>query len=246
VFYNATQSFAASDIMVTVLIFNLAASTVGALAAASRQLWSFARNNGVPFSRFFAPVSSILLQFHASAYVFIQGHLSHDIPLHAIFVSLTIAIILALINIGSSEVLSILLSIYNSALIASYAITISCVLLHRLQGRRLPEHARYSLGKWGPLINICALIYITPLFIFSFFPSTPNPKPDTMNWACLMVGGVILLATVYYIIWGRKTYSPPNETIEDYIERNVATTSVEKVVSDGITEERVEAGKSSM
>jgi amino acid transporter len=198
----------------------------------------------VPFSRFFAPVSSTLLQFHTSAYVFLQGHLSHDIPLHAIFVSLTIAIILALINIGSSEVLGILLSIYNSALIASYAITISCVLLHRLRGRRLPQ-ARYSLGKWGPLINICALIYITPLFIFSFFPSTPNPKPDTMNWACLMVGGVILLATVYYI-WDRKTYSPPNETIEDYIERNVATTSAEKVMSDGIMEERVEAGKSSM
>ena len=141
--------------------------------------------------------------------------------------------------------LGIILSIYNSALLASYAITISCILLHRLQGRRLP-HARYSLGKWGTLINICALIYITPVFIFSLFPPTPNPTPETMNWACVMVGGVVLLATLYYIIWGRKTYSPPNETVEDYIKQHQATTSAEVVASGEVIEERVEAGKSNM
>jgi hypothetical protein len=41
-----------------------------------------------------------------------------------------------------------------------------------------------------------------------------------MNWGCVMVGGVIILATIYYIIWGRHTYMPPNETMEDYLERN--------------------------
>jgi hypothetical protein len=70
-----------------------------------------------------------------------------------------------------------------------------------------------------------------------------------MNWAVLMVGGVALFATIYYIIWGRKQYSPPNETVEDYIQRaqtgaqagdQARTTSLEKEVSGGVTEERVE------
>jgi hypothetical protein len=55
-----------------------------------------------------------------------------------------------------------------------------------------------------------------------------------------MVGGPIVLATVYYIIWGRKTYSPPNETVEDYMERyEAATASSEKEVIGGVAEESV-------
>ena len=39
-----------------------------------------------------------------------------------------------------------------------------------------------------------------------------------MNWGIAMYGGVIILSTIYYIISGRKTYSLPEETIEDYLE----------------------------
>jgi uncharacterized membrane protein (DUF485 family) len=97
-------------------------------------------------------------------------------------------------------------------------------------------------GKWGILTNIVALVYITPLFLFSFFPGAPKPTPNTMNWAIVMAGGVIVLATVYYIIWGRKTYTPPNETIEDYMERYEATTaSSEKAVDSSVVEEMAES-----
>jgi hypothetical protein len=117
-------------------------------------------------------------------------------------------------------------------------ITISCVLFHRLQGRRLP-HSRYSLGKWGVLANVVALVYVTPIFVFSFFPSAPNPTAAEMNWAAVMVGGVAFLATIYYVIWGRTHYSPPNETVEDYIMRAEPGSS-EKVVSDAVMGERVD------
>jgi len=62
-----------------------------------------------------------------------------------------------------------------------------------------------------------------------------------MNWACVMVGGLVLLATIYYIIWGRKQYTPPAETIEDYIKAyQTSTTSSEKEGSGGLVEESVE------
>jgi hypothetical protein len=78
-----------------------------------------------------------------------------------------------------------------------------------------------------------------PFFIFSFFPPSPNPTPANMNWACVMVGGVVVLATIYYIILGRKQYSPPKETIEDYIERSQAAITSEKEVSGVLAEESV-------
>jgi amino acid transporter len=114
--------------------------------------------------------------------------------------------------------------------------------MHRLQGRLLP-HARYSLGKWGIFVNIVALIYLAPVFLFSFFPPVPNPTPGNMNWACVMVGGIVLLATVYYVIWGRKTYTPPEETIEDYIKRSQDMMTPEKEASSGVIDKSVEAQK---
>lgn len=50
VFYNATKSYAATNIMVTIMVITLTACCVSEVATASRQLWSFARDKGVPFS----------------------------------------------------------------------------------------------------------------------------------------------------------------------------------------------------
>jgi amino acid transporter len=47
--------------MTTILIINFAAASVATIAAASRQFWAFARNGGVPFSHFFAPVHTLFL-----------------------------------------------------------------------------------------------------------------------------------------------------------------------------------------
>lgn len=51
-----------------------------------------------------------------------------------------------------------------------------------------------------------------------------------MNWASTLVGGIVLLVTVYYIAWGRKLYEPPNETMEQYKKR------IENEHRDGVGE----------
>jgi len=43
-----------------------------------------------------------------------------------------------------------------------------------------------------------------------------------MNWAIVMVGGTLIWATVYYIIWGRNIYTPPTKSIQDIIETDVS------------------------
>jgi amino acid transporter len=122
-----------------------------------------------------------------------------------------------IINIGSPVVLGIILSMFNSTLLASYGIVISCLLLRRLRGLKMPD-GKYSL-RWGSLINALALLYILPYFVFSFFPGAPNPTALTMNYAIVMIGGIMTLATVYYIIRGHNTYQPPTETTEELRER---------------------------
>lgn len=57
VFYNVTQSLPGTNAMTSVIIVLLISCTITEVATASRQLWSFARDRGLPFSSFFSHVS---------------------------------------------------------------------------------------------------------------------------------------------------------------------------------------------
>lgn len=68
VFYNATNSYAATNIMVTIMIITLTACCISEVATSSRQLWSFARDKGIPFSNWFAYVIyAFRIDFYLSA-----------------------------------------------------------------------------------------------------------------------------------------------------------------------------------
>ena len=96
----------------------------------------------------------------------------------------------------------------SSSLLASYIVTISCVLLRRIRGQPLP-FSRWSLGRFGMAINIASLCFLLPGFVFVLFPLTTPVVANTMNWNIAMFGGMILFATAYYLAFGRKQYIPP-------------------------------------
>jgi choline transport protein len=58
VFYNATGSNVGTSIMTAILIVNITSACISTVATVSRQTWSFARDQGLPFSSFVAHVSS--------------------------------------------------------------------------------------------------------------------------------------------------------------------------------------------
>lgn len=85
VFYNATQSKAGTSVMIAVVIVVFLSACIGQVATASRQLWSFARDQGVPFSKQLEIVPP-----------------SYGIPVPAIIVTCIITCLLSLINIGEA------------------------------------------------------------------------------------------------------------------------------------------------
>lgn len=58
IFRNATQSKAGATAMTSILIAMIIFATFGYLASASRQLWAFARDQGLPFSNIIARAST--------------------------------------------------------------------------------------------------------------------------------------------------------------------------------------------
>ncbi|KAK3714683.1 hypothetical protein LTR37_007663 [Vermiconidia calcicola] len=141
-FYNVTQSYAGASVMTSILIIMLLFGCVTNFATSSRQLWAFARDRGTPLS----------------------GWLSHvrpgwDIPINAVLFSYIFAMLLSLINLGSSVALNIVTSLGTGALTASYIVSISCIIIKRARNEPfLPR--RWSLGRAGMPINIFSVLFL--------------------------------------------------------------------------------------
>lgn len=123
-------------------------------------------------------------------------------------VSLGVTILLSLINIGSKTALNAVISLTITSLLSAYIISIGCVLLKRLRGEALPHH-RWTLGRFGLAVNVGALAFLLPVFIFAFFPLSTPVTRETMNWSVVMYVGVIGSASIYYWARGRHHFIPP-------------------------------------
>ena len=60
ILYNATKSKGATTALMVLLICVVLFVALGVLASASRLTWAFARDNGLPFPKYFAHVSTYL------------------------------------------------------------------------------------------------------------------------------------------------------------------------------------------
>lgn len=131
-----------------------------------------------------------------------------DIPVNALLLVLVISLIISALNFGSYVALNAIISLSNAALLFSYTLAIGCVRLKRWRNETLLPR-RWSLGRWGSLINDVALAFLTISFVFSFFPGNPKPAPEDMNWAVVIFAFVLLAAGGYYAARGRDKYVAP-------------------------------------
>ncbi|KAL8726786.1 MAG: hypothetical protein Q9181_005925, partial [Wetmoreana brouardii] len=130
------------------------------------------------------------------------------IPLRAVLASMSVTCLVSLINIGSTAALNAIVSLYVAALLSSYYISIGCLIWKRLKGEPLPPR-RWSLGRYGLAVNVAALLFLTPIYFFAFWPQITPVEPQTMNWAVAIYGGVMVWSLLYYAIWGRHSYTGP-------------------------------------
>ena len=121
---------------------------------------------------------------------------------------LGVSLAITALNFGSDVALNAIISLSNAALLFSYIACIGCVRLKRYRNEPLLPR-RWSLGRYGGIINDVALAFLTIAFVLSFFPESPNPGADGMNWAIVMFAGVLFLAGGHYAIRAKNTYRSP-------------------------------------
>jgi choline transport protein len=155
-----------------------------------------------------------------------QMNHKRQVPDNAVYLTSLLASLLCLINFGSSLAFNIIISLTLLALLSTYMISIGCVLLLRIQGHPLP-HARWSLGRYGILLNAFAFAYSGFCIIWCCFPAQLPVTLETANWAPAVWAGVIVLAIAVYFGHGRRRYTPPVVFVEGRREGGVGLQGVE-------------------
>ncbi|KAH8426898.1 uncharacterized protein LDX57_004624 [Aspergillus melleus] len=207
---SSTKSKGAAIVLSSMMAILQACAGVGAISSGSRMLWSFSRERAIPGWQWIRQVNA-----------------RTSVPFHSTCIIVIAVGLLSLINIGSSVVLNIILSLVLEGFFASYLISLSLLLYRRLRNDiALPHDDADSGGVnrnrkpflWGPFRvngwigvanNIFAIIFTVIMMFFGCWPPKTRPAPAEMNYSIVIFGGVTILAVVYYLGWARKYYHGP-------------------------------------
>lgn len=82
------------------------------------------------------------------------------------------------------------------------------MLIKKIRGESVP-YGPWTLGKFGIVINIASISFLTIAIFFSFFPASMPVTLESMNWSVVVFTGEFLIGLVWYLISGRKVYNGP-------------------------------------
>jgi choline transport protein len=150
ILYNGTQSRAGAVCLLIFPLVCLLFATTSIMTTSSRMTYAFARDGGMPASRWLAKV-----------------HAKLDVPLNSLYLTTALVIIFGCISLGSSSAFNAIISASVVALGVSYAIPIA---INCLQGRRkLPPRAFVLPSAFAWFANLLGIAYVivtTVLFVF--------------------------------------------------------------------------------
>ncbi|KAF7189228.1 putative amino-acid permease C15C4.04c [Pseudocercospora fuligena] len=165
------------------------------LTTSSRMTFAFARDGGLPLSKFWWEV-----------------HPKLGVPLNALYLNVVVVIIFGCIFLGSSVAFNAITAASVVALGVSYGMPVAVNLF---QGRRkLPERA-FALPDWlGWTANIIGLAYTALTTVLFVFPPFLPVTGSTMNYCIVAFAIILLISVVQWIVDGRKNYQGPRVTID--------------------------------
>lgn len=162
---------------------------VGAITAASRCTYAFARDRAIPGHRIWSQVNKKL-----------------DVPLWAILLTAVVNALLSCIYFGSSAAFNSFTGVCTVCLSASYGLP---VLVSVIRGRQAVANSPFSLGKFGIVINWITVGWIGFSTVIFCMPVALPVNASTMNYASVVFAGFAGVSVFWYAIYGRKHFHGP-------------------------------------
>ena len=119
-----------------------------------------------------------------------------------------------LINIASSTAFSAIISLTTVSLYASYILPIAIMIRRRLRNDE-PKFGPYTLGRYGLLVNVIAILWGTFAVIFEVFPTEMPVTAANMNYASLMFGSTVIFSLATWFLYGGKSFQGPVNELDE-------------------------------
>ncbi|KAK6461581.1 amino acid/polyamine transporter I [Scheffersomyces coipomensis] len=188
------------------------------MVAASRQIWAFARDEGLPFVYMYVKYVNPVIK----------------VPIRATMFAGCISLLLGLlVLINGTAGSGALFSLAVASNILAWGVPVLLVILPYGRKRFIP--GPFYLGKIGSfLVNLTTVCWITYVIIMSMFPDQRYIDKNTMNYTCVINVSIWMLSLVYYFVWGYRTYSGPKSNLEeiDSINGEIPPENLDQMLAD--------------
>lgn len=193
------------------------------MVAISRQIWAFARDDGLPLSRVLKIVDKKI-----------------KVPVYATIASGIVSLVVGLLTlIGDGQASNALFAL---SVIGSYIAYAAPQVLRMTVGRDKFTPGPFYAGLLkSNILNIMGICYMFLVFVLFCFPTSNPVDKDTMNYSVVLVMGAYIIAGIYYMVYKKRDYKGPKSNLTD--------AEYEELVIDGIEnniDTIVEEAKASM
>lgn len=195
--FRAAASPAWTTVLLAFIAFIFVAGNITYLAAVTRDLFAFSRDHGLPFSAWISKVDN-----------------KRQVPVNATILSSGIALLMALIYLGSTVAFYAIISLFTVAILQCYCFSIGCVLWRRLIHPETLPPAEFSLGRYGVFFNTCAVVFSGYSLFWSCWPQEYPVTAENFNWAVVIFAAIIFIAMVDFLFRAKHVYWGPVTTVE--------------------------------
>ena len=171
--------------------------------ASSRVVYAYSRDGALPGSRWLKKVN----------------HRTHT-PVNAVWFVLTLGALLGLLMFASPVAIG---AVFSIGAIAQYvAFTLPIALKLFVVGDRF-RPGPWHLGRFSKPVGVIACAYVVLMVPVLCFPAVKGSDLNTlnMNYTCLIYGGVMSLALLWYAVDARKWFKGPRINVEHLIHTQV-------------------------
>lgn len=190
--YRQATGTAGATGMLAMIVINIGLCVVGLFITTGRILWTLARDGAAPFPKYLGRVNHKL-----------------EMPMIATITTAVLVSCLGCIYIGSTTAFN---AFIGSTILFFSSSYIASILPHVLRGRKTITYGPFRMKGWvGYAVNILSCAYLMIWFVIYCFPYALPTDAKSMNYSCLIWGGLTLLPALWWA-FGAKNYVGPQTT----------------------------------
>lgn len=170
-------------VVMAVVLISFFSCALSLQAAASRLVYSYARDDMMPASHLFKQFSK-----------------NRHVPPYALLLAATVPAVIIIGSKVSTDALTKIISFASLGIYLGFMMVVLAALRARLRGWK--PSGKFTLGRWGMAVNVAAIVYQVLAAVNMAWPRTPN-APWYDNWIVLLSAAIVVTIGLLYMIGAR-------------------------------------------